>query len=117
MEGRANSQSYSPPDEMSYVRLDLNGRNSNQDLPSNGETSTMLRRALSQGRKPRVCVVGAGVAGMRCAQVLGEKGIDVTILEARNRTGGRVGLSRSRQGLVLIAVAGFRCIKPRSAGI
>ncbi|KAL8661720.1 MAG: hypothetical protein Q9202_005342 [Teloschistes flavicans] len=51
----------------------------------------MLRRVLSQGRKPRVCVVGAGIAGMRCAQVLGEKGIDVTILEARNRTARELG--------------------------
>ncbi|KAI4177556.1 MAG: hypothetical protein LQ346_007668, partial [Caloplaca aetnensis] len=46
----------------------------------------MLRRVLPQGRKISVCVVGAGVAGMRCAQILGAKGIDVTILEARDRT-------------------------------
>ncbi|KAL8917873.1 MAG: hypothetical protein Q9208_007695 [Pyrenodesmia sp. 3 TL-2023] len=54
----------------------------------------MIRRALPQGRKISVCVVGAGVAGMRCAQMLGAKGIDVTVLEARDRTGGRVGAPR-----------------------
>lgn len=116
MEGRANSQSYSPPDEMSYVRLDLKSTYPNQELPSNGETSTMLRRALPKGRKPRVCVVGAGMAGMRCAQVLGDKGIDVTILEARDRTGGRVGSPRSLKGLLLTDMAGSRCIRPPSVG-
>ncbi|KAL8866063.1 MAG: hypothetical protein Q9174_006515, partial [Haloplaca sp. 1 TL-2023] len=90
MEGRANSISYSPADAMSRVRLDLNGHHSAQHSPdSNSEM--MLRRVVLKGRKPRVCIVGAGVAGMRCAQVLGEKGVDVTIMEARDRTGGRVG--------------------------
>ena len=38
----------------------------------------------------RVGVIGAGIAGLRCAEVLIEKGIHVTILEARDRIGGRV---------------------------
>ena len=44
-------------------------------------------------KKPRnihICVVGAGIAGLRCAGVLLEKGVRVTILEARDRIGGRV---------------------------
>ena len=41
-----------------------------------------------------VCVVGAGFAGLRCAEVLIETGIQVTILEARDRIGGRVSGSR-----------------------
>ena len=40
--------------------------------------------------KPRVCVVGAGISGLRCAEVLLENRFDVTVLEARNRIGGRV---------------------------
>lgn len=40
---------------------------------------------------PHVCVVGAGVSGLRCATVLLEHSYDVTIMEARNRIGGRVG--------------------------
>jgi NADPH-dependent 2,4-dienoyl-CoA reductase/sulfur reductase-like enzyme len=39
---------------------------------------------------PHICVVGAGIAGLRCAAVLHENGIRVTILEARDRVGGRV---------------------------
>lgn len=36
-------------------------------------------------------MVGAGVSGLRCATVLLEHCYDVTIVEARNRIGGRVG--------------------------
>lgn len=39
---------------------------------------------------PRVIVVGAGVAGLAAAQQLKAAGFTVTVLEARNRVGGRV---------------------------
>lgn len=92
MEGRANcSYSYSPPGPLSRIAQDLNGHHASGDSQIDADSPTMLRRVLPQGRKISVCVVGAGVAGMRCAQILGAKGIDVTILEARDRTGGRVG--------------------------
>jgi monoamine oxidase len=35
-------------------------------------------------------VVGAGFAGLRCADILTQRGFDVTIFEARDRIGGRV---------------------------
>ncbi|KAF1927671.1 FAD/NAD(P)-binding domain-containing protein [Didymella exigua CBS 183.55] len=58
------------------------------DLPtSNGEPSPMLRRAA--GRIPNIGIVGAGVAGLRCAEVLLKHGAKVTIFEGRNRVGGR----------------------------
>lgn len=44
--------------------------------------------------KYHVCVIGAGISGLRCADVLLQHGIQVTILEARNRIGGRVSLVR-----------------------
>jgi len=37
-----------------------------------------------------VVVIGGGVAGLACAQALCEAGVQVTILEARSRVGGRV---------------------------
>ncbi|KAJ7052579.1 hypothetical protein C8F01DRAFT_1170479 [Mycena amicta] len=40
--------------------------------------------------KPHICVVGAGISGLRCADVLLSKGFQVTILEARDRIGGRI---------------------------
>ncbi len=36
-----------------------------------------------------VCVIGAGVAGLRTAQQLAERGLSVRVLEARDRVGGR----------------------------
>ncbi|KAH6664652.1 hypothetical protein B0J14DRAFT_607419 [Halenospora varia] len=38
----------------------------------------------------RVCIIGAGISGLRCAAVLLENSYDVTIIEARDRIGGRI---------------------------
>lgn len=40
--------------------------------------------------KPKVVILGAGFAGLSAGYKLKQKGFDVTILEARNRIGGRV---------------------------
>ncbi|CAH0018425.1 unnamed protein product [Clonostachys rhizophaga] len=40
--------------------------------------------------RPHVAIVGAGLAGLRCADVLTSYGLKVTVLEARDRIGGRV---------------------------
>jgi monoamine oxidase len=37
----------------------------------------------------------AGISGLRCAEILLENGFEVTILEARDRIGGRVSWCRS----------------------
>jgi cation diffusion facilitator CzcD-associated flavoprotein CzcO len=44
-------------------------------------------------KKPHVGIVGAGISGLRCAEILLEHGFQVTILEARDRIGGRVSYS------------------------
>jgi len=41
---------------------------------------------------PHIGIVGAGVSGLRSAEILLEHGFKVTILEARDRIGGRVSL-------------------------
>lgn len=47
-----------------------------------------------------VLVVGAGLAGLRAAQVLTRRGLDVTVLDAADRPGGRMATD---------VVDGFRC--------
>ena len=41
-------------------------------------------------RAPHVAIVGCGVSGLRCADILLQSGAKVTILEARDRIGGRL---------------------------
>ena len=48
-----------------------------------------------------VCVIGAGLAGLAAAEVLAQSGVDVTVLEQRDRVGGRV-WSRSLDGIGVI---------------
>src|SRR5687767_13554048 len=52
--------------------------------------SDRLAFALPQGRAGRVVVIGAGFSGLAAAYELTRAGYDVTVVEARNRVGGRV---------------------------
>lgn len=54
----------------------------NSDSTSKSPTETM----------PHVGIVGAGISGLRSAEILLTHGFNVTILEARDRIGGRVSL-------------------------
>lgn len=49
---------------------------------------------------PDVIVIGAGLAGLRCARDLVRAGADVVVLEARSRVGGRVWSHRFADGQV-----------------
>jgi NADPH-dependent 2,4-dienoyl-CoA reductase/sulfur reductase-like enzyme len=67
----------------------------------------MLRTAMSRVKPISVGIVGAGFAGLRCADILLQHGFKVTILEARNRLGGRVGQSWHLGHPVDLYVSGF----------
>jgi monoamine oxidase len=46
--------------------------------------------SMGEGRNERVLVIGAGMAGLVAARLLADSGYKVTVLEARDRIGGRV---------------------------
>ena len=48
-----------------------------------------------------VLVIGAGMAGLTAARALSERGVRVTVLEARNRVGGRVFSEATAEGVVM----------------
>jgi protoporphyrinogen oxidase len=54
--------------------------------------------------KVHVGIVGAGISGLRCAEVLLKNGFQVTVLEARDRIGGRVRTFTSSIFLKLLTV-------------
>jgi NADPH-dependent 2,4-dienoyl-CoA reductase/sulfur reductase-like enzyme len=70
---------------ISSIALTISNLHSSRSLSIGG-----IARCYETNTKCSMCVVGAGFAGLRCAEVLIEEGVQVTILEARNRIGGRV---------------------------
>ncbi|OJJ51691.1 hypothetical protein ASPZODRAFT_148928 [Penicilliopsis zonata CBS 506.65] len=59
---------------------------------SNGRDGRRLGRSSlsTMAAKPHVAIIGAGLSGLRCADILIQNGAEVTIFEARDRLGGRV---------------------------
>jgi NADPH-dependent 2,4-dienoyl-CoA reductase/sulfur reductase-like enzyme len=93
MEARPHSRdTYAEAGKVSWVEqdfLDCSGNfKSSFDEQFSDITYPPPLRAMSH--KPKVGIVGAGIAGLRCAEVLIDHGVEVTVLEARNRIGGRV---------------------------
>lgn len=84
-----NNRPNSDPDILTRMQKDLStSSHSEGSLETNGHDMAGVQRAV--GKVPHVCIVGAGVAGLRCADMLLQHGVKVTILEGRDRVGGRV---------------------------
>lgn len=85
------SWQYTKAGQVSRMQEDLHNSLYHGEQAARLSANTMIRRLLPAGRMPHVCVVGAGMAGLRCADVLTKRDVKVTLLEARDRIGGRVG--------------------------
>ena len=92
MEGSQN-RTYCSAAGTSRILQDLHARKSYAD--QNVHPKDMLKSTMAKSKQAAISVgiVGAGFAGLRCADVLLRRGVKVTIFEARNRVGGRVGQS------------------------
>jgi monoamine oxidase len=55
--------------------------------------------AQAKPTRQRVIVIGAGVGGLAAAHDLTRAGVETIVLEARNRTGGRIHTSRAWEGV------------------
>ncbi|CAF1096719.1 unnamed protein product [Adineta steineri] len=55
----------------------------------------------SDVRTTKVLIIGSGIAGLEAARLLQQNGVETIVLEARNRTGGRVWSIRSKNNLML----------------
>lgn len=80
---------------MSRITRDLNSSPHYEHCTSNGSSSDVQRLVRQTSKVPQIAIVGAGIAGLRCADVLIHNGAKVTIFEARDRIGGRVGFTIS----------------------
>lgn len=102
MEAKAHSkESYTRPGQISWMDQDLadcsrDFRPLSQERDA-GTSLDGLPRA-KDGPALHVGVIGAGFAGLRCAEILLDHGVRVTVLEARDRLGGRVSRALKRGG-------------------
>ncbi|KAK3320464.1 flavin-containing amine oxidase [Cercophora scortea] len=95
MEGRNHSSAvFIAAGSVSRMKADL--LNCSRDLLASVQPRAAIR-SLSGGtqrKTPHIGVIGAGLAGLRCAEVLIDGGARVTVLEALDRIGGRIHQSR-----------------------
>lgn len=54
----------------------------------------LMHRPLSAANPPTILIIGAGMAGLAAARSLSDQGLKVTLIEARERIGGRIHTSR-----------------------
>ena len=74
--------------------LSLSGPTSLKEMPAS-QTGSLGPESNTK----KVIVVGAGISGLRAAAVLQRHGIEVIVLEGRDRIGGRIHTYRTEKGV------------------
>ncbi|KAK6207039.1 flavin containing amine oxidase [Colletotrichum tabaci] len=93
MEGRNHSSAaFSSAGSVSRMKADF--ISCSRDLLATFQPRAAIRDRKEEKKPPHVGLIGAGLAGLRCAEVLIDRGVRVTILEARDRIGGRIHQSK-----------------------
>jgi 2,4-dienoyl-CoA reductase-like NADH-dependent reductase (Old Yellow Enzyme family)/thioredoxin reductase len=87
--------------------------------PSTGREATMPQIVTAaKGGRRRIIVVGAGPAGLEAARVAGERGHDVTVLEASDRAGGQIRLAaRTPNRKDIIGIVDWRVARLKKLGV
>ncbi|KAF3760651.1 FAD/NAD(P)-binding domain-containing protein [Cryphonectria parasitica EP155] len=97
----AYSMTCTPPAlrHMSRIYQDLTSRHFQRVSANCTSLNPNNKQSIVQDEKtPHVGIIGAGIAGLRCADILAQHGFQVTILEGRDRIGGRLYQDRLANG-------------------
>lgn len=73
---------------------------------SGARIANQLADAAAPGEK--IAVIGAGIAGAECARQLSALGFDVVVIEARDRTGGRIDTVSGAEGSNPVELGAWR---------
>jgi hypothetical protein len=84
------------PSAHPFTSIAMSDAGSLPDLENDSPNQNTYQDATaSSDTMNNVCVIGAGISGLRCVDILLQHNIRVTVLEARDRIGGRARTSLS----------------------
>ncbi|MDE2384047.1 MAG: NADH:flavin oxidoreductase [Alphaproteobacteria bacterium] len=86
--------------------------------PSTGREETMPHDIAKAERKRKIVIVGAGPAGLEAARVAGERGHDVTVIEAAAKAGGQLLLTaQNPRRREMMSIAEWRLAQCEALGV